>query len=93
MMEKTLEMMGLPYKNNLDTLPKQINGDATLNDSEIIPESEIFTANAANRVLVLPVMYESTGARKILNIDLTKNAAGENLRLAIFHQVERTITY
>tara|TARA_R110001632_G_scaffold1865_4_gene8173 strand:+ start:866 stop:2470 length:1605 start_codon:yes stop_codon:yes gene_type:complete len=93
MMEKTLEMMGLPYKNNLDTLPKQIDGNATLNDSEIIPESEIFTAEAANRVLVLPVMYESTGARKILNVDLTKNADGENLRLAIFHQVERTITY
>ena len=85
--------MGLPYKNNLDTLPKQINGAATLADSEIIPESEIMTANAGNRVTVLPVMYEMTGSRKILNIDLVKAAAGANLNLAIFHQVTRTLDY
>jgi hypothetical protein len=92
-LEKTLEVMGLPYKNNLDTLPKIINGSATLDLSEIVPESEIFTANAGNRVVVLPVMYEATGARKILNIDLTKDKAGEDLNLVVFSQVERTIDY
>ena len=92
-LEKSLELMGLPYKNNLDTLPKQINGAATLADSEIIPEAEIMTAEAGNRVTVLPVMYESTGARKILNIDLVKAASGANLNLAIFHQVTRTLDY
>ena len=92
-LEKSLELMGLPYKNNLDTLPKQIQGAAALADGEIIPESEIMTANGGNRVTVLPVMYESTGARKILNIDLVKAAAGSNLNLAIFHQVQRTLDY
>ena len=92
-LEKSLELMGLPYKNNLDTLPKQVNGAADLADSEIIPEAEIMTANGGNRVTVLPVMYEQTGARKILNIDLVKAAAGANLNLAIFHQVTRTLDY
>ena len=92
-LEKSLELMGLPYKNNLDTLPKQIEGAAALADSAIIPESEIMTAEAANRVTVLPVMYEMTGSRKILNIDLVKAAAGANLNLAIFHQVTRTVDY
>ena len=92
-LEKSLELMGLPYKNNLDTLPKQISGAATLADSAIIPEAEIMTAEAGNRVTVLPVMYEQTGSRKILNIDLVKAAAGANLNLAIFHQVQRTLDY
>jgi len=92
-MEKTLELMGLPYKNNLDTLPKQINGNGALQQSEIIPESEIFTAETDNRVVVLPVMYEATGARKILNIDLVKDKAGQNLNLVVFHQVTRTVDY
>ena len=92
-LEKTLEIMGLPYKNNLDTLPKIINGLPALDQSEIIPESEIFTAEAQNRVVVLPVMYEATGARKILNIDLVKDKAGSDLNLVVFSQVERTIDY
>ena len=73
--------------------PKIINGLPALDQSEIIPESEIFTAEAQNRVIVLPVMYEATGARKILNIDLVKDKAGEDLNLVIFSQVERTIDY
>ena len=93
MLEKCLDHMGLPFKNNLDTVPKQINGAATLTDSEIIPESEIFTAETHNRVTVLPVIYQATGARKILNIDLQRDAVGENLNLAIFQHVERTINY
>ena len=92
-LEKSLELMGLPYKNNLDTLPKQVAGAATLAESEIIPESEIMTAGTANRVTVLPVMYEMTGSRKILNVDLVKAASGANLNLAIFHQVNRTVDY
>ena len=70
-----------------------INGGETLDASEIIPESEIFTAEAKNRVTVLPVIYQATGARKILNVDLQRAAVGENLNLAIFQQVERTINY
>ena len=60
---------------------------------EVITEAEIFQPAAKNRVTVLPVIYEATGERKLLNIDLTKSANGSNLNLAIFQMVERTVEY
>tara|TARA_R110002126_G_scaffold96892_2_gene226334 strand:- start:243 stop:1778 length:1536 start_codon:yes stop_codon:yes gene_type:complete len=92
-LEKTLEVMGIPYKNNLDVLPKQISGAADLVDSEVIPESEIFTAEAKNRTLVLPAIYKSDGTRKLLTVDLVKTAADKTLNLNIFSHVNRTIDY
>ena len=95
MFEKTLEVMGLPYKNNLDVLPRQIVAgtiaDPTL--ASVITEAEIFQPHTANRVTVLPVIYEATGQRKLLNIDLNKSVDGSNLNLAIFQMVERTVEY
>ena len=87
--------MGLAYKNNLDVLPRQIVAgtiaDPTI--AQVITESEIFQPAANNRVTVLPVIYEATGQRKLLNIDLTKSVNGQNLNLAIFQMVERTVEY
>ena len=95
MFEKCLEVMGLPYKNNLDCLPRQIEAGliADMSGSSVIEEHAIFQAGSHSRVTVLPVIYESTGARKLLNVDLTKNAAGNALNLAIYQMVERTINY
>tara|TARA_R110002012_G_scaffold186320_1_gene352986 strand:- start:506 stop:712 length:207 start_codon:yes stop_codon:yes gene_type:complete len=58
-----------------------------------IGENQIFTAGTHNRVTVLPVIYEGTGARKLLNVDLIKDAEGEPLNLAIYQMVERTVDY
>jgi hypothetical protein len=95
MFEKTLEVMGLPYKNNLDTLPRQIVAgtiaDPTL--AQVISENEIFQPAELSRTTVLPVIYEATGQRKLLNVDLSKSVDGENLNLAIFQMVERTLEY
>ena len=95
MFEKTLEVMGLAYKNNLDVLPNQMGASAknTPNDATVIAEHAIFAPGSHSRVTVLPVIYEGDGQRKLLNIDLTKSATGENLNLAIFQMVERTVEY
>ena len=95
MFEKTLEVMGLAYKNNLDVLPNQITASAlaTPNEAAVISEHAIYAPGSHGRVTVLPVIYEGDGQRKLLNIDLTKSADGENLNLAIFQMVERTVEY
>ena len=95
MFEKCLEVMGLPYKNNLDVLPAQMVGEIIADPTVggVIGENQIFTAGTHNRVTVLPVIYEGTGARKLLNVDLTKDAEGESLNLAIYQMVERTVDY
>ena len=95
MFEKTLEVMGLAYKNNLDVVPNQIGAStlATPNDAVVISEHAIYAPGSHARVTVLPVIYEGDGQRKLLNIDLTKSAEGENLNLAIFQMVERTVEY
>ena len=95
MFEKTLEVMGLAYKNNLDVLPRQIIAGTTADPTlaEVISEFQVFEPVATARTTVLPVIYEGTGQRKLLNIDLTKSVDGENLNLAIFQMVERTVEY
>ena len=95
MFEKTLEVMGLAYKNNLDVLPRQIIAGTTADPTlaEVISEFQVFEPVATARTTVLPVIYEGNGQRKLLNIDLNKSVNGENLNLAIFQMVERTVEY
>ena len=95
MFEKTLEVMGLAYKNNLDVLPRQIIAGTVADPTiaEVISEFQVFEPVATARTTVLPVIYEGNGQRKLLNIDLNKSVNGENLNLAIFQMVERTVEY
>jgi hypothetical protein len=100
-LEKTLEEMGLEYKNNLDVLPQQMkvdNGDIL--DSEVIVESGVYpetVTGSTGGVLVVPVMYEANGQSKLLNLDVVRDiaapAAAVALNLVLFQQVERTINY
>lgn len=95
-LEKTLEEMGLEHKNNLDVLTKQITGAAVLNDSQVIEMYKNYstlTATGKDGVIVLPVIYEQTGQSKLLNIDLTKDNAGNSINLVAFSMIERTIQY
>jgi hypothetical protein len=101
MMEKTLEEMGLDYKNNLDVMPSQIScaedfDNADFNtECSVISNSEVMDSiNASNGVLMLPVMYKQDGTPKLMTIHVRRGAgATSNFNLVIFTQVERTIEY
>tara|TARA_R110000782_G_scaffold45394_3_gene100873 strand:+ start:3377 stop:5041 length:1665 start_codon:yes stop_codon:yes gene_type:complete len=103
-MEKTLESMGLEYKNNLDVLPNQIKITPTdaiaLLSNEIIPQISVFEAIAAtgtNGVTVIPVMYDDDNQSKLINLDLQRDATAPAavgvMNLVLFQEVERTINY
>lgn len=100
-LEKTLEEMGLEYKNSLDVLPRQMLVDGTgIDASAVIAESAVYPTtetNSTGGVLVVPVIYEANGQPKLLNLDVVRDlaspAAAKALNLVLFQQVERTINY
>lgn len=100
-LEKTLEEMGLEYKNSLDVLPRQMLVDAgDINASAVIVEAAVYPTTetgSTGGVLVVPVMYEANGQSKLLNLDVVRDvtvpAAATALNLVLFQQVERTINY
>ena len=98
MLEKTLEEMGVPYKNNLDTLPTQMLLTVTPPDHNTATpptNTEIYAplVNNLGGVLALPVLYEADGAPKLLTMNISKSQTGDNFNLVIFNMVERTINY
>ena len=98
MLEKTLEEMGVPYKNNLDTLPTQmLLTTLTPDHNTATPptNTEIYAplVNDLGGVLALPVLYEADGAPKLLTMNISKSQTGEKFNLVIFNMVERTINY
>lgn len=101
MMEKTLEEMGLDYKNNLDVMPSQIScaedfDNADFNtECSVISNTEVMDSiNASNGLLTLPVMYKQDGTPKLMTINVRRGAGATlNFNLVIFTQVERTIEY
>ena len=100
-MEKTLEEMGLDYKNNLDVMPSQIQLDQDFDHTDFqteghtIPNYQVMDSiNAHNGVLTLPVMYEQNGQPKLMTINVSRGTgATSNFNLVIFTQIERTIEY
>ena len=103
-MEKTLESMGLEYKNNLDVLPNQIKitpADAVADlKNQIIAQVSVFEKIATagtNGVTVIPVMYDDDNQTKLINLDLQRDgatpAAVGVMNLVLFQEVERTINY
>mgnify|MGYP003630565989 FL=1 len=101
MLEKTLEEMGLDYKNNLDVMPSQISNDEDFDNADfntecsVISNSEVMDSiNASNGLLTLPVMYKQDGTPKLMTIHVRRGAgATANFNLVIFTQVQRTIEY
>ena len=101
MMEKTLEEMGLDYKNNLDVMPSQISCDEDFDNADfntecgVIANYEVMDSiNASNGVLMLPVMYKQDGTPKLMTIHVRRETGAVlNFNLVIFTQVERTIEY
>ncbi len=99
-LEKTLEEMGLEYKNNLDVLPKMLNMNigASINNSSVISAGGVFTAQeGTSGVTVIPLIYEQTGVAKLINLDLQRSAtvpgAVGSMNLVMFQQVQRVINY
>mgnify|MGYP003109842331 CR=1 FL=1 len=100
-LEKTLEEMGLDYKNNLDVMPSQISNAEDFDNADfntegsVINNSEVMDSiNASNGLLTLPVMYKQDGTPKLMTIHVRRGAgATANFNLVIFTQVQRTIEY
>ncbi len=100
-LEKTLEEMGLDYKNNLDVMPSQISNAEDFDNADfntegsVINNSEVMDSiNASNGLLTLPVMYKQDGTPKLMTIHVRRGAgATANFNLVIFKQVKRTIEY
>ena len=101
MLEKTLEEMGLDYKNNLGVMPSQIemaedfdNADVQTEGSTIANYQVMDSINASNGLITLPVMYQQNGLPKLMTINVSRDSgATANFNLVIFTQVQRTIEY